>query len=248
MPLSKKINVLLILLLLIIALVIVVVSFLNAKVNFSKKAAGSGVIRLTIANQSGASLNAGEVLSLNVNLTSTQLKQVRVAGTDLSFDQNVFTVASVTCGSIFPSTARATSSGNKIYLSCFRPAGAAFSLAANQTSILGTVRLQVKSGAPGGSTNISFSRTKIPEAGNSADISDGGTGVSVNISGGGGQCPLKGSGDADCNQIINITDFNIWRGEFLYHTGLSSDFNQNGTVEIRDFTAWRTGFLNSLGH
>lgn len=248
MPLSKKINSLLILLLLIIALVIVVVSFLNAKVNFSKKAAGNGIVRLTIVNQSGSSLNAGDVLSFSVNLTTTQLKQVRVAGADLNFDPNVFTVVSVTCGSNFPSTAKATASSNKILLSCFRPAGAAFTLNPNQAEILGTVRLQVKSTAPGGSTSISFSRTKIPEAGNSADISDGGTGISVTISGDGGQCPLKTSGDANCDGRINIGDFNDWRREFLYHTGLSSDFNQNSTVEIRDFTAWRTGFLNSLGH
>lgn len=245
MSFSKKSNSLFVLLLLIIALAIVIVSFLSVKLNLGKKATGSGVVRVSVGNVSGRSLAPSGTLAFDVNLTSTQLKQVRVAGVDLSFNANVFSVQSVTCSNNFPSTAKATSSGNKITLSCFRPAGAAFTLNSNQASILGTVRLQVKSGAPGGTTNISFSRIKIPEAGSSTDISDGGTGISVTISGS-GQCSLKSSGDANCDGRIDIKDFYVWRREFLSRSGFSSDFNQSGTVDVRDFMLWRGGFLNSL--
>ena len=85
-------NGLIVLLLLIIALAIVVVSFLSVKVNVNKKATGSGVVRVSIGNVSGRSLAPSGALSFDVNLTSTQLKQVRVAGIDLSFNTNVFSV------------------------------------------------------------------------------------------------------------------------------------------------------------
>lgn len=239
----EKSNNLLILLLLIIALVIVFVSFLNVKVNLNKKASGSGVIRLSINNPRGTSIKSGDTFSIDINLASTWLKQVRVAGADLSFDLNVFSIQSVTCNNNFPLTAKAVSLGNKISLSCFRPAGAAFALNPNQAAILGTIGLRVKESAPSGNTVISFSRTKIPEAGTSLDISDSGSAITYSVSGG-GQCSLKNTGDANCDNRVDIKDFFVWRREFLSGGSTkNSDFNQDGFVNVRDFNVWRRGFL-----
>ncbi len=60
----------------------------------------------------------------------------------------------------------------------------------------------------------------------------------------GGSCPLKVNGDANCDGIISIVDFGIWRNEYF---GLLStkntDFDNTGSVGIVDFEIWRRGFL-----
>ena len=66
-------------------------------------------------------------------------------------------------------------------------------------------------------------------------------------------CPLKGRGDANCDEIINILDFNIWRDEFLKVVNTTSsnfdDSDENNPITILDFNIWRDGFLDpSLPH
>jgi len=57
-------------------------------------------------------------------------------------------------------------------------------------------------------------------------------------------CPLKGRGDATCDGIIDILDFEIWRREFLgIDTTTKADFDSVGGVSILDFEIWRRGFL-----
>lgn len=67
-----------------------------------------------------------------------------------------------------------------------------------------------------------------------------------------GICDLKISGDADCNYLIELPDFFIWRREFFEYmidqqprpNYYQSDFNSDGKVELSDFFIWRSGFLN----
>lgn len=81
-------------------------------------------------------------------------------------------------------------------------------------------------------------------------------------------CPLKSQGDANCDSAINLSDFFLWRSEFLriitdhpitactisysnFDTGcvllpLKSDFNNDGKIDLKDFFIWRKGFLNGL--
>jgi len=57
-------------------------------------------------------------------------------------------------------------------------------------------------------------------------------------------CARKGEGDANCDGVINILDFEIWRREFLgIDTTTKSDFDSSGGVTILDFEIWRRGFL-----
>ena len=243
---SFKTNNLFIVVLLLAALIIVVVSFWSAKMNLGRKAVGSSIVRLTITSPSGASFKPGDTFSVVVNLISTQTKQVRVAGTDISFNPNVFNIESVACNAnTFPSVAKATSQGGIINLSCYKPAGAFAQLSANQPVALGTITLKVKDTAPPGTARLAFIRTRIPEAGTSVDISDEGAGLNLTIIGS-GLCSLKGSGDANCDDKITISDFMIWRDEFLSGNGRRSDFDGNSVVNVRDFLTWRTGFLRNF--
>lgn len=47
-------------------------------------------------------------------------------------------------------------------------------------------------------------------------------------------------GDANCDDTTDITDFDIWRTEYLNQgSGTTSDFDGNGTVDLADFEIWR---------
>jgi len=57
-------------------------------------------------------------------------------------------------------------------------------------------------------------------------------------------CTRKGEGDANCDGVINILDFETWRREFLgIDTTTKADFDSSGGVTILDFEIWRRGFL-----
>lgn len=52
----------------------------------------------------------------------------------------------------------------------------------------------------------------------------------------GSNCPHKSSGDANCDGITNMVDFEIWRKEALEGLGsLDADFNGDGVVNSDDF-------------
>ncbi len=57
--------------------------------------------------------------------------------------------------------------------------------------------------------------------------------------------PTKGTikGDADGNGKVNVTDFAIWKTEYLTKSGTKSDFDKNGRVTIADFAIWKAGYL-----
>ncbi|MFA5828525.1 MAG: dockerin type I domain-containing protein [Candidatus Shapirobacteria bacterium] len=57
-------------------------------------------------------------------------------------------------------------------------------------------------------------------------------------------CPKKGSGDANCDGVVNISDFGVWKMEFIQSTvQRMADFNGDGRVTIADFGSWKVGFL-----
>lgn len=57
-------------------------------------------------------------------------------------------------------------------------------------------------------------------------------------------CLPSTAGDADCNGVANLTDFEIWRKEFAGElTTMRADFNTNGAVTIADFEIWRKNFF-----
>ncbi|MFA5828526.1 MAG: dockerin type I repeat-containing protein [Candidatus Shapirobacteria bacterium] len=56
-------------------------------------------------------------------------------------------------------------------------------------------------------------------------------------------CSKKGSGDANCDGVVNISDFAIWKTEFMTGGGQkTADFNKDGKVNIMDFGVWKVGF------
>lgn len=57
-------------------------------------------------------------------------------------------------------------------------------------------------------------------------------------------CTRKVNGDADCNNIIDLIDFEIWRKEFTGALNTkNADFDSSGLINIIDFEAWRKGFF-----
>lgn len=61
-------------------------------------------------------------------------------------------------------------------------------------------------------------------------------------------CTRKSQGDADCNGVIDLIDFEIWRREFggLVSTR-NADYNSDGFVNLIDFEIWRRPFTGSTG-
>ncbi len=52
------------------------------------------------------------------------------------------------------------------------------------------------------------------------------------------------SGDANCDKIVDLVDFTIWKGEYISGKGTMADFNCDGKVDLVDFSWWKTGYLN----
>lgn len=57
-------------------------------------------------------------------------------------------------------------------------------------------------------------------------------------------CYLKSKGDANCDNYINIVDFQIWSTDFVNAlkgiVNNQSDFNNDGVITIVDFNIWKT--------
>ncbi len=57
-------------------------------------------------------------------------------------------------------------------------------------------------------------------------------------------CAKKAQGDANCDGVVNLPDYEIWRKEFTGSLSTkTADFNGSGEVNITDFESWRRTFL-----
>ncbi len=58
-------------------------------------------------------------------------------------------------------------------------------------------------------------------------------------------CSTKSLGDADCNGLFNLVDFEIWRKEFTGSLSTkTADFNNDNMVSIIDFEIWRKSAIH----
>ncbi len=58
-------------------------------------------------------------------------------------------------------------------------------------------------------------------------------------------CPKKHQGDATCDNIVTIGDYELWRREFHQESAtLTADFDANGTITIHDHAIWRHTFFD----
>lgn len=64
----------------------------------------------------------------------------------------------------------------------------------------------------------------------------------------GGDCPIhRSKGNANCDDKIDLIDFEIWRREYLGDlTTKDADFNNNGVVDFIDFEIWRSSAQENL--
>lgn len=57
-------------------------------------------------------------------------------------------------------------------------------------------------------------------------------------------CPKKSQGDANCDNIVNLADLDIYRGEVNGEIkSFRSDFNEDKKLNITDFVIWKYGYL-----
>ena len=60
-------------------------------------------------------------------------------------------------------------------------------------------------------------------------------------------CAMKSQGDANCDNKVDMIDYEIWRQEFAgLVTTHNADFNSNGQTELIDYETWRQGFVAGL--
>lgn len=185
LSLSKKQIVTLLIMGGLIVVLALTISLTQKKQEIRKKAAGTGVVKLTLS-PSGITKDRGEAIDFSVQLISSEVKRVSAAGFDLQFSTNVFEISSVACSSFLPNSQAARVIDNKIYISCYVPGGTTDypELGVDLPVTLGTFRATVRSDAPFGNTQISFTRTYVAEAtGDATDISDAGTTATYTISG-----------------------------------------------------------------
>lgn len=60
-------------------------------------------------------------------------------------------------------------------------------------------------------------------------------------------CSRKPIGDANCDEKVDLVDFEIWRKEFtsLQYTGFA-DFDGNGNITAVDFEIWRKTYFKQI--
>lgn len=57
-------------------------------------------------------------------------------------------------------------------------------------------------------------------------------------------CEKRNQGDANCDNIIDLLDFNIWRTEYISGSSTRADFNGSGGVDLLDFNIWRITYTS----
>ena len=53
-------------------------------------------------------------------------------------------------------------------------------------------------------------------------------------------------GDANCDGVVNVLNYNIWKGEFVNKVTKTADFNKDGVVSTLDFEIWRKNFITPV--
>lgn len=62
-----------------------------------------------------------------------------------------------------------------------------------------------------------------------------------------GSCPRKSQGDADCDSLIKLSDFEIFRKEYTNVLATkTADFNIDSKVDLADFQIFRNGYFTQI--
>lgn len=230
-----------------IALLPIIINLSQKRQQTRSKATGSGEITVSLT-PSSAKLQKSGSLTVTVDLTnvSSSVKTINVAGVDLSYDPNFFTISNLSCGNILSSAAKNEIAANAVFLTCFIPGGtSAYSLDSGATITLGSFDLSLqKNAAPNTASQVNFLRTNIPDTLTGMDASDGGT-AGVYTTASSSHCSRKTQGDANCDDLVDLVDFEIWRREFTGTVATNrANFNPatDNVVDLLDFELWRRTF------
>lgn len=148
-----------------------ILALLEQKQELRRKATVTETITVSLSPEE-TTRKPGETLDVDVVLSTTEMKQIRVGGADLQFSPGTFEVSSVSCNTTnFPLAVQSRSENNKILLTCSKQGGQdPLILAPNSPVVLGTIQLRVKTGAPLGTTSVTFLRANVPEATTSENL------------------------------------------------------------------------------
>lgn len=216
------------------------------------RATGTGEITVSLIPSSSL-LQKSSSLTVTVDLTNIRstVKTINVAGVDLRYDPNFFTISNLSCGNILSAAAKNEIAANAVYLTCFIPGGtSAFSLDSGATITLGSFDLSPqKNAAPNTASRVNFLRTNIPDTLTGMDASDGGTGGEYTIVFS-SHCSRKTQGDANCDDLVDLVDFELWRREFTGTVATNrANFNPatDNVVDLADFELWRRTYTRDGG-
>jgi len=148
-----------------------ILALLEQKQELRRKATVTETITVSLSPEE-TTRKPGETLDVDVVLSTTEMKQIRVGGIDLQFSPGTFEVSSISCNTTnFPLAVQSRSENNKILLTCSKQGGQdPLILAPNSPVVLGTIQLRVKTGAPLGTTSVTFLRANVPEATTSENL------------------------------------------------------------------------------
>src|SRR3989338_3949900 len=149
-----------------------------------KFAAGSGEIGLRI-NPRSVEITRGQALTLSVNLYKSGSRSISVSGAQavLSLD-SPFIIQSATCVSPFNGLPFVKINGQSVTVMCAIASGANPVSVSLSDVVFAKINITVASTAPLGAADVSFTKTRVTEAGVSGqapDVSTSGLTASFNI-------------------------------------------------------------------
>lgn len=201
---------------------------------------------------SQVSMQLGESRDIELWL-HTEGERTSAADAYVDFNPNAFNIETLTEGTIYQYISPSFTTG-RVGFSGLR-VGITNSFSGD--GILGTFRLKaVKAGSNqfafrcGASIKTNVSRVTRDDV-TSTNIIDCPKSVNMNVTvttliGGTSTpaptdiCSLKSIGDADCNDKVDLQDFESWRKEYLgVLSTTTSDFNNDAIINYYDFETWR---------
>lgn len=181
--LNKKQTInLLILFLLVITLPLALI--LAGKVQEIRKEAAQAIVQFSLEPNQGQK-ERGQTFTLQINLTSREIKQARAADTRLQLDPNVFQIISANCETPFQleSSKIINNQDGTLELGCFSGSGSSprVTFQPNQKVKLGKIQVKVKDNATLGEQAINFSQTKVVDPDTRENLADNGTGARFTV-------------------------------------------------------------------
>lgn len=224
-----------------------------------KRAAGSAEVDLRLDPSSGEKTQ-GESFGVEIKLLKLASREIKISGAEavLEVDERLI-IDSVSCGPSFDGLGVERVENQKITLMCTINIDTEPISLEKEPILMGTVSFSVKEEASLGEARVTFSETRVTEAGipgQAPDVSTSGQDGSYTIVSSPTitptptptaivtptqtptptpSCPDRAlQGDYDCNGKVEEKDFEVWRDDYL-----------KGQTTLSFFEYWRRAYFSS---